>query len=294
MLLRTGKRLKRAPGGGHHHDDDDDGLPLGDEMLLHIFAGFLDTDDLVRCAARLMSSEASFICRSDPDRFVPVGFFHQEEEYGVNAVPRFVPLASHFPRASANALFADEPFSCSRLVTSRKGRLVLDLCRASRLRIAVCNPMTGDVTVLLALAGRDKPGRYACALLTAADDLAHDTLCSASSFRLVIVYDRRDFTACRTYSSDAGSWGPEGKVSGARVSGRSLAQTHAAAVVRGAVFWRVNDAVLRLRPDTLEATLEPLPEHWARRDPAVEDAENFRCCGGLPDYVQILYGNKDS
>ncbi|XP_072146592.1 uncharacterized protein [Setaria viridis] len=272
MLLRSGKRLKRAPGGGH--DDDDDGLPLADEMLILIFARLLDTDDLVRCAAtcrrwrRLVSGEASFICRSNPEQFVPVGFFNQGEEYGVMDVPRFVPLASHFPSASVNALFADEPFRSSRLVTSRKGRLVLELCRASRLKLAVCNPMTGNVSVLPALAGRDNPGRYACALLTA-DDLtnAADPPGSASSFRLVIVYDRRDFTACRTYSSDAGSWSPEGIVSGARVSGRSLAQAHAAAAAaaRGAVFWRVRDAVLVLRLDsTLEAALEPLPEDWTR------------------------------
>jgi len=30
------------------------------------------------------------------------------------------------------------------------------------------------------------------------------------------------------------------------------------------------------------------------RWPVAEDAENFRCGGGLLDYVQILYGNKCS
>ncbi|CAL4941213.1 unnamed protein product [Urochloa decumbens] len=180
MLLRTGKRLNRAPPGGGH---DDDGLPLADEILLLIFAGLLDTDDLARCAAtcrrwrRLVSSEASFICRSHPSRFVPAGFFHQGEEYGVRAVSRFVPLSPHTPRAAAaaNALFAGEPFA---------------------------------------------------------------------------------------------------------VSGRSLAQAHAAAVVAGgAVFWRVRDAVLGLRLDgtPAEATLEPLPEDWAttRRD------GGEGCAGGL-------------
>jgi hypothetical protein len=270
-MLRSGKRLKRAPGGGED-DNDDDGLPFSDEMLLLIFAALPETVDLVRCAAtcrrwlRLVSGEASSICRSDPGQFVPVGFFHQGEEYGMMDVPRFVPLASHFPSAaSANALFNDEPFRSSRVVTSRKGRLVLELCRASRLWLAVCNPMTRNVSVLPALAGRDSPGRYACALLTADDDLtgaADPPPSSASSFRLVIVYGRRDFMACRTYSSDAGSWGPEGIVTGDRVSWRTLAQAHAAAAVaRGAVFWRVKDAVLALRLDsTLEAALEPLPE----------------------------------
>ncbi|CAL4924326.1 unnamed protein product [Urochloa decumbens] len=283
MLLRTGKRLNRAPPGGGHNDD---GLPLADEILLLIFAGLLDTDDLARCAAtcrrwrRLVSSEASFICRSHPSRFVPAGFFHQGEEYGVRAVPRFVPLSPHTPRtaAAANALFAGEPFVSSRLVTARKGRLVLELCGGgSRLRLAVCDPVAGDVGVLPALAGRDRPGRYACTLLAAGDD---DDLADMSSFRVVIVYDRRGFTACRTYSSDTGSWGPEGEVSGARVSGRSLAQAHAAAVVAGgAVFWRVRDAVLGLRLDgtPAEATLEPLPEDWAttRRD------GGEGCAGGL-------------
>nr|CAB3499917.1 unnamed protein product [Digitaria exilis] len=54
----------------------------------------------------------------------------------------------------------------------------------------------------------------------------------------------------------------------------TLTQAHAAAVVsRGAVFWRVKDAVLALRLDgTLEATLEPLPKDWTRRygPPGVE------------------------
>ncbi|CAN6311559.1 unnamed protein product [Urochloa humidicola] len=293
MLLRTGKRLKRAPPGGGH-DDDDDGLPLADEILLHIFAGgVLDTYDLARCAGtcrrwrRLVSSEASFLCRSNPARYVPVGFFHQGEKYGVHAVPRFFPLAP-YPAATK---FAREPLASSRLVTARKGRLVLELYGgggASRLRLAVCDPLAGDVAVLPALAGRDRPGRYACVLLTASDDTDNGLAAAdaaegtPSPFRVVIVYARRGFTACRAYSSEDGSWGPEREVSGARVSGRSLAQAHAAAVVcaGGAVFWRVGDAVLGLRLDggtMAEATLEPLPEDWTRNTTR-RDGEG---CGGV-------------
>ncbi|CAL4916154.1 unnamed protein product [Urochloa decumbens] len=253
LSLLTSKRPKREPRGGH-----DDGLPLNDEVLLLIFSCSLTTADLVRCAAtcrrwrRLVSSEAAFICRSPPPppsgtrlcSGLAVGFFHQSlgEENGARPPPR-----------------------SSRVVASRKGRLVLELRRATRsavLRLAVCNPMTGDVSVLPTLSGKDKPGHYACALLTA-DDLDNPPPPSGSAaFRLFLVYSRRSFTACRSYSSDTGAWAPEGRVTGARISSKRLAQMYlnnAAVVVGGAVFWRGKRVVVGLHVDTLCTTLETLP-----------------------------------
>ncbi|KAF8646110.1 hypothetical protein HU200_065956 [Digitaria exilis] len=267
LTLLASKRLKRDT----RHDDD--GVPLGDEILLVIFSCSLTTADLVRCAAtcrrwrRLVSSEAAFICRSAPPSgshcsALAVGFFDQkmEEVNGVRAAPRFVPLDSCFGGASLGALFDRILFRSSRLVASRKGRLVLEIRRSSRaavLRLAVCNPMTGDVSVLPTLSGKDKPGQYACALLTA-DDL--DAPLSGSGFRLLVVYSRRNFTACRSYSSDTGIWAPEGKVSGARIGSKRLGQMHknAAVVVDGTVFWRGKRVVVGLHINTLDATLQPL------------------------------------
>ncbi|CAL4941299.1 unnamed protein product [Urochloa decumbens] len=273
LSLLTSKRLKREPRGGHH----DDGLPLNDEVLLLVFSCSLTTADLVRCAAtcrrwrRLVSSEAAFICRSPPPSSgtrlcssLAVGFFHQSlgDENGTRPPPRFVPLDPRLRGASLEALFDGALLRCSRVVASRKGRLVLELRRATRsavLRLAVCDPMTGEVSILPTLSSKDKPGHYACALLTAGD--LDDPPPSGSAFRLLLVYSRRSFTACRSYSSDTGAWAPEGRVSGARISSKRLAQMHtnAAVVIGGAVFWRGRRVVVGLHVDTLDATLETLP-----------------------------------
>ncbi|CAN6330438.1 unnamed protein product [Urochloa humidicola] len=269
------KRLKRV--------EEDDGFPLNDEALLLVFASSLDTVDLVRCAAtcrrwrRLVTRESDFICRlNSPDRqFVrglAIGFFHQRRDDDSGAPPRFLPLpgfsSSSTRRASLDAVFDGNMFRNSRLLASRQGRLLVELRRASRaavLRLAVCNPMSGDVTVLPALSGKDRPSNYAYALLTTDDLLGHAVdppprpgiPAAAAAFRVVVVYNRHcKDTMCRSYSSAAGAWGAEGKVCGASISSRRLGEMDAGVATRSAVFWLSNSVVFGLALDTLRATRE--------------------------------------
>ncbi|RLN04298.1 hypothetical protein C2845_PM13G03770 [Panicum miliaceum] len=122
---------------------EDDGTSLTDEILLFIFATFLEITDLVRCAAtcrrwrRLVSGEAAFICRGlkrpgPGGRFIPalaVGFFHQLDV----AATRFVPMASasrrfpvlREPSLSLSTLVGGGLPDSSRIVASRNGLLVL-------------------------------------------------------------------------------------------------------------------------------------------------------------------------
>ncbi|OEL15470.1 hypothetical protein BAE44_0023512 [Dichanthelium oligosanthes] len=279
----NGKRLKRTPRVEH------DGIPLGDEIILQVFACYsLDTADLVRCAAtcrswrRLVSSEAEFICRlrRSSDRYfrpLAVGFFHRSHDDETGAPPRFLPLDSlpRRPSLYANTAVLDgDLFKNCRLIASRKGRLVLELRRVSRraaLRIVVFNPMTGGVSILPTLSGKDMPGNYACAVLAADDDVADPLLRPVpAAFRLLLVYKRRSFTACRSYSSATKAWGPEGKTSGAKIGGKRLGEMDAGVAVRGAVFWLHGNTVFSIRVDTLEATVETV-RRWG--------SELCRCFG---------------
>lgn len=118
------------------------------------------------------------------------------------------------------------------------------------LKLCVCNPITGEVDVLPHLRGSDRPPRlYACALLTV-DDLQYFNLgndeddhytTSPSSYRVVLMYNRRGFTAARWFASGSGQWGAEVRAEGAR-AGRMRQHTAAAMVV-----WpRLKLALLRL------------------------------------------------
>ncbi|CAL4999766.1 unnamed protein product [Urochloa decumbens] len=281
------RRLKRTPSRA----EDAAGTPLGDEILLQVFAGYsLETADLIRCAAtcrrwrRLVSGDAEFICRlMRPSYFrhLAAGFFHRSShDADAGAPPRFFPFDScSFSRrtsicANAEAVLAGDVFRSCRLAASRNGRLVLELRRrasrgAAALRLAMVNPITGDVDILPALSGKDTPGSYACAMLAASDDVA-----AAAAFRLLIVYKRRHFTACRTYSFDTKAWGAEGKISGARIGGARLGEMDAGVAARGGAFWLHGDAVFRLRVGTLEAAFEAIPNRNKRA------RELCRCLGG--------------
>uniref|UniRef100_A0ACD5XLK7 Uncharacterized protein n=1 Tax=Avena sativa TaxID=4498 RepID=A0ACD5XLK7_AVESA len=264
--------FKREPEPG------DQALPLCDETLLLVFSGLSDARDLVRCAAtckrwrRLVSSDAAFICRLGPprcDRFVSrlaLGVFLRGSKGHGGFVP-FVPEP-----LSVAAIVDGGTLDASRVVASRNGRVVLDLRRAKTscvLRLCVCNPMTGDADFLPPLRGKDRPGPYACALLTA-DDGLHlyegstptkrcSTATSPSSYRVLLLFNHRSYSALRCYSSDdAGSWGPEVMVTNSRIRrGRQLGAkaAHSTLVRGGVVCWQGLGIGLDLA--TLQTSMPP-------------------------------------
>ncbi|KAL6641546.1 hypothetical protein ACP70R_019727 [Stipagrostis hirtigluma subsp. patula] len=288
LSVRRSRPSKRARRATTIAQGDEDGTPLTDEILVGIFAGFPDLADLLRCAAtcrrwrRLVSGEAAFICHTSPRRprngspfarSLALGFFYVHR---VGAVPRFAPTASASRRlclrqpCSLNALVEgldDGLFDSSRVVASRNGLLAVELQRGNRKRavkLCVCNPMTGEVTVLPPLGGKDIPSYYACTVLTAADDVGNDEQ-SRSSYRLVLVYRRRGFTACRSYSSDGGNWGPEAKVDNSSWFGNkemaAMTAAGAGVAVGQKVFWLAKSRVFGLHLDTMQAEVVSLPQH---------------------------------
>lgn len=223
-------------------------MPFGDETLLLVFSNLIDARDLVRCAAtcrrwrRLVSSDAAYICRRGPprcDRFIrrlALGvFIHTEESHGSDG---FIPFAASKKKLSLAGLVGGE---CLRVVASRGGRVVLDLRRAKTafaLRLCVCDPMTGDAHHLPPLRGKDSPGPYACTLLTPGDGLL---LCNTNpaSYRVLLLYNHRSYSALRFYDSVSAAWGPEVRVKGARIGrNRKLGiRAHAALARGGVVCW---------------------------------------------------------
>uniref|UniRef100_A0A0D9XIS0 F-box domain-containing protein n=1 Tax=Leersia perrieri TaxID=77586 RepID=A0A0D9XIS0_9ORYZ len=265
--------IKRVKGTSSTSNDHTNGLPLNDDILLRIFAVFLSMSDLVRCAAtcsqwrHLVSRNAAYICRSMPrlDSFVrnlAMGFFYQkqEKEDGSCEAPFNVMLFMRFRQVSMGWFLSEERFRSAHLVACRKGRLILELRRASLaavLSLVVCNPMTREVLFLPPLSGKDRVGGYACVLLN-----ADDSPCSSSGFCVLIVYNRRGSLVCRSYSSDTKNWGPEDSTTGAKVSSKCLHKMKAATMVQNVVFWQVERLLFGLCLDTLKAKLKDLSFPW--------------------------------
>ncbi|CAL4940920.1 unnamed protein product [Urochloa decumbens] len=293
---RPSKRARRAVTSIAQGDDD--GTPLSDEILVGIFADLLDFSDLVRCAAtcrrwcRLVSGEADFLCRAarrhrtaPPSliRSLALGFFHSPRS---GVAPRFAATASATRRfgglrqqPSLNALVEgldDGLFDASRVVASRNGLVVVELRRRKReraVKLCVCNPMTGEVTILPPLGGKEITSPFACTVLTADDDDDSHVSDPPSSYRLLIVYGRRGFTACRTYASDGGGggggWSPEAKVwdaIGLRTKAMASMATGTGVVVRGVAYWHSTSIVFGVQLGTLRA--EHLSMPLSGHDPA--------------------------
>ncbi|KAL6850114.1 hypothetical protein ACP4OV_020741 [Aristida adscensionis] len=281
---------------------NDGAPPLPDDALAGVFARLPCAADVVRCAAacalwrRVVATRTAPLPRSLPPagRFLPqlaVGAFHQESDClagrrrnaALGPQPRFVATA-------AGSRLLGSPPSClgellrraragmdgglfdhSRPVASRSGRLVLELQRESRgggVTLCVCNPLTGHAAVLPLLSGEDKPTDYGCALLTGDDLLPRR---GASFFLLLLVYNRRRFTALRCYSSDTGRWGPETR-SAVEVSSAELRHIGPAVVRRGVAFWPLDNGALGVRPaadpeQAMEVHLLPygVPHYWPEK-----------------------------
>ncbi|CAN6294080.1 unnamed protein product [Urochloa humidicola] len=296
---RPPKRARRAATAAIAEgvEDKDNGTPLSDEILVGIFADLPDFSDLFRCAAtcrrwcRLVSGEAAFLCRAARRHRTPLslirslalGFFHSPRP---GAAPRFVATASASRRLgglrqpSLNALVEgldDGLFDASRLVASRNGLLVVELQRRKReraLKLCVINPMTGDFTVLPPLGGKQITMPFACTVLTADDDDgSHVNIDPPSSYRLLIVYGRRGFTACRTYASDGGGggWGPEAKVwdaIGLRAKAMASMAAGTGVVVGDVAYWHTSRVVFGVRLGTDKMRAEHVGLPVSGHDPA--------------------------
>ncbi|CAL4995531.1 unnamed protein product [Urochloa decumbens] len=212
---------------------------LPDDVLFGIFSRVSGAADVLRCAATCR--RWGRVTKDDTGRCVRGG-----------PRLRFVPTASACRLLGGGgggarllALF-DE---AARPVASRNGRVVLEVRRASvGLTFSVWNPITGDVSVLPTLSGKDSPGDYGCAILTG-DDLDNVST-SPEFFRLLLVYNRRGSTVLRCYSSETRRWGPQGEMpAGAGMSSRTLRQLGPAVVHRGVAYWHTRDAALGVRVD---------------------------------------------
>ncbi|KAL6594317.1 hypothetical protein ACP70R_045400 [Stipagrostis hirtigluma subsp. patula] len=267
--------------------DMSNGTPLPDELLVAVFTRFSDMADVVRCAAscrrwsRVVAREAAVLARALPPQLTRgpralLGLFHQEDA-GVAAPrkrrrsssvaggqPCFVATAEAARllgfQSSNNISMSDGGdhgalLAYSRPVASRNGHLVVELRRerhADGVHLCVFNPMTGDVALLPPLSGKDKPGHYACALLTG-DDLHHQAPRPTTAgffFRVLIVYNRRSFTALRAYTSGATQWSSEAARSqGPKIDSGRLRRLSQGVVFHGVAYWPLRLSALAVRLD---------------------------------------------
>ncbi|XP_039855455.1 uncharacterized protein LOC120713591 [Panicum virgatum] len=277
-----------------------------DNALAAIFSRVASGDaGVARCAAtcrrwgRVVATRAAAIAHALPRpcarSFLPhlvLGILHGPEDGGsrtTRAWRKVAAVTAHgptgLPAASLHLDLDGGLFAFARPVASRNGRVVFELRREARadgLTLCVCNPVTGDAAVVPPLAGEDCPGYYACAILTREDlDVAAPPpRCTLGLFRLVLVYNRRGFTALRCYSSDAGSWGPQGRKPGAEISNRMLQQLGPAAVLRGVAYWPMHRAAFGVRLDGAAAAA--MDVSWVPYKMS-HFLPNFRLLGVSPD-----------
>ncbi|KAF8779645.1 hypothetical protein HU200_002394 [Digitaria exilis] len=290
---------------------------LPDDALAAVFARFSDAADVARCYAtcrRWARVAAAALARAQPPEIARgcalLGLFHQEDP-GVTAPrkrkrtpfsgttvasgqPCFVPTAAAIARVFGLQIptsMSDgghgASLEYSRPIASRNGRVVLELCREGHgdgIRLCVFNPMTEETALLPPLSGKDKPGGYyACALLTGDDLLVKQP----SFFRVLIVYNRRSFTALRAYSSDTNRWSSETARSpsrGPKIDSVRLRKLGQGVVLRGVAYWPLRRSALAVRLDGPEPAEVSMPKDGIPSD----RPQHCRLLGVTPDTKQRL------
>ncbi|XBJ20313.1 hypothetical protein VPH35_011164 [Triticum aestivum] len=121
--------------------------------------------------------------------------------------------------------------------------------------------MTGHMALLPPLSGDEMHGTYACALFAGDHDGGGGpSPLPATFFRLLIVYNRRGFTALRAYSSDLARWSVEARRSGPKIKSKEARELGQAMVLRGVAFWPLLRTALALRIDMPEPREVPMPK----------------------------------
>ncbi|WVZ96103.1 LOW QUALITY PROTEIN: hypothetical protein U9M48_041784 [Paspalum notatum var. saurae] len=261
--------------------------------------------------AAVVAKDAAVLSRTltPPVQALTLGFFHQLEGAAeatprkrrrlsdtTTAQPRFVPTAAAarllgsllHGAPSTTALgdaVLDNAWRSSQLlehalpVAAHDGWLVVELRReryTDGLTLCVCNPMTGELSMISSLSGSDKPGDYACALYTSAGGDHQRPF-----FRVLIVYNRRPSTVLRSYSSDTGRWSAEVNRSwGPKMTGEALGQS---VVVRGVAYWPLRRTAFAVRVDTPEPVELRMPSRGIAHMP-----RGWRLLGVDPDDAEKL------
>ncbi|CAL4924291.1 unnamed protein product [Urochloa decumbens] len=124
------RRLKRTP----LPRVEDAGTPLGDEILLQVFAGLVCCAATCRRWRRLVSGDAEFICRlMRPSYFrhLAAGFFHRSShDAEADAPPRFFPFDPSSSSSSRRASICKNAAAAVLAGDVFKGRCHFSACRS--------------------------------------------------------------------------------------------------------------------------------------------------------------------
>ncbi|RLM59046.1 hypothetical protein C2845_PM18G05080 [Panicum miliaceum] len=248
---------------GAHGSDAGGGAALlvPDDALSPVFARLSTAADVVRCAATcrrwscLVAKDAAVLSRAVPPLpCLTLGFLHQEH---ARAIAR---------RRRTSSFDAAQP----RFVPTAAAARLIGLRGPSWTALADAVLAAGDRRGLFEHA-RPVAGRNGWLVLELSQERYTDgvKLCPLSAFfRLLLVYNRRGFTALCSYSSDTGRWSRETTRSGGpKIASHRLRQLGQSIVVGGVAYWHLRRTAFAVRLDTLKPAEVRMPRSGIPADP---------------------------